>query len=332
MLRETELSLLEVERALLWKAWRSHCGFPLLKEKKKTYPLCLIVRNSFFMVIIAVLTLGWIMEQTDDLQHFVYLSKANWGVWGFCVQANVVLVGKGSSSHVEGGVGRQHGLRVTVRPPSCSVVWVLRKVQGPDRAASSRSHVLAPPAERGLGVDCVNLQMIHMSIQMCACVLWSWEASSVPEANLTTVKFTTFLRSWDSALSKTIMSLRALSSGSGQVWFRCDSVSDLISMSAGSSGHPLQGVGISLLPLLQCVIAESQTLTWPLLIHMCLERRREDIINSLSTSKVYRHWLVSWYWFDTRLINTLLRMMIIITTTFPDDGLALRFSKLLSSG
>lgn len=66
----------------------------------------------------------------------------------------------------------------------------------------------------------------------CVCVLWSREASSVPEANLTLVKFTTSLHSWDSSLSETITRPRALSSGSGQVWLRCDSV--LISVTAGS--------------------------------------------------------------------------------------------------
>lgn len=156
---------------------------------------------------------------------------------------------KGALPCVEGGGGADGmwavGDSVAPCSTSCGAVWVLRKVRAPDRAASSRSHVLAPPAEWGLGVDRVNLQMIHMNIQMCVCVcvLWSWEASSVPKANLTAVKFTTFSRSWDSALFQTIMSLRALSSGSGQVWFRRDSISGLIRVSVSSLGLPLHGGG-----------------------------------------------------------------------------------------
>lgn len=117
--------------------------------------------------------------------------------------------------------------------PSFHLLRCLSAKKG-SRAWQSGKLSLAPPAEWGLGVDCVTLQMIHMSFQMCACVLWSWEASSVPE---------TFLRSWNSVLSKASMSLRALSSVSGQVWIRCDSIWDRICVSAGSSGHPLHRGG-----------------------------------------------------------------------------------------
>lgn len=67
-------------------------------------------------------------------------------------------------------MGRQRRVWMTVRPLALSPAVVLCERYeglGSSGAASFHSHMLTPPVEWGLGVDCVNLQMIHMSIKVC---------------------------------------------------------------------------------------------------------------------------------------------------------------------
>lgn len=101
--------------------------------------------------------------------------------------ANVAMVWRELFSHVEGVVGRRRRVWMTGRPlaPSPVAVVVLSERYyglGKGSVASFLSHMLTPPVERGLGVDCVNLQMIHMSIKVHA--LRSSEPSQAPPANL----------------------------------------------------------------------------------------------------------------------------------------------------
>lgn len=105
--------------------------------------------------------------------------------------------------------------------------------------------------------------------RVCVRVPWSWEASTVPEANLTTAKVTASLRSWDSSCSETTVRRSfVMWLGTSEIQFQIWSAwvrphQDILST----------GVGTSLLPLLQCVIAESQTPARPSLIRTCSEQR-----------------------------------------------------------
>lgn len=67
-------------------------------------------------------------------------------------------------------MGRQRRVWITVRPLALSPVVLCERYErlGNGGAASFHSHMLTPPVEWGLGVDCVNLPLIHMSIKVCA--------------------------------------------------------------------------------------------------------------------------------------------------------------------
>lgn len=129
--------------------------------------------SFYFMVIISVLTLGWMMEETEHLRHFVYLCKAN----GLVVR--LVCVGKcGDGLEADlftcGGCGGQtaQGVddRTAPRSVSCGgggAVWALRRFGERRSSRLSLTHAHTT-CGAGLGVDCVNLRMIHMSIKVYA--------------------------------------------------------------------------------------------------------------------------------------------------------------------
>lgn len=146
------------------------------------------------MVIISVLTLGWMMENTKRPRHFVYLHTAN----GMVVR----LVCVGECGNGLGGADLFHMWRVWWADgagcgwqygPSLHLLrWCC--VRATQRQASTRTcshHLWSGDPGRGL---CVNLQMIHISIKVCvclracvcacACVLWSREPSHALRANL----------------------------------------------------------------------------------------------------------------------------------------------------
>lgn len=172
--------------------------------------------------------------------------------------------------------GGQTALAVgdSVAPPfiSCGVVWVLRKVQGPDRAASSRSHHLQS------GVWVWTVWLCKWFTWASKCVRVCCEAERLPVFLKLSFAhgipcFPKLAWAWELChLSRGKCESDVIPFWIGSAWVRAHQ--DTLSI----------GVGTSVLPLLWCVIAESQTPTWPLLIHMCLERWREDI-NSLSKRK-----------------------------------------------
>lgn len=124
------------------------------------------------MVIISVLTLGWMMEETEHLRHFVYLCKAI-GLVMRLVCAGKCGDGLEGDLFTCGGCGGEtaQGVddRTSPRSVSCGgggAVWALQQFGELQRSELLLTHAHTTCGV-GLGVDCVNLQMIHMSIKVC---------------------------------------------------------------------------------------------------------------------------------------------------------------------
>ena len=152
MLGAPKLSLWRLNLVPINKARSDHLArglwLPLFKMYLLSKGFSIIVRHCF-MVIISVLTLGWVMEET----HFVYLCEANGSV------VRLVCAGKcGDGLEGDrftcGGSGGETAQGVedgtSPRSGSCgggAAVWALRLVWGSGRDASSYSHTLTPPVE-----------------------------------------------------------------------------------------------------------------------------------------------------------------------------------------
>lgn len=125
------------------------------------------------MVIISVLTLEWMMEETEHLWHFVYLCKANGLVMRLVCVGNC---GEGLEGDLFtcGGCGRETAQGVddstAFRSVSCGgggAVWALRRF-GERRSSKLLLTHAHTTCGVSMGVGCVNLWMIHMSIKVCA--------------------------------------------------------------------------------------------------------------------------------------------------------------------
>lgn len=131
------------------------------------------------MVIISALTFIWMMAGTEHLWHFVYSCKSN----GLVVR--LVCVGK-CGDGLEGDLFTCGGCgwktaqdvddRTAPRSVSCGgsgAVWALRRIG--EELLLTHAHTTCGGR---LGVDCVNLKMIHMNIKVCA------EPCHAPSVNL----------------------------------------------------------------------------------------------------------------------------------------------------
>lgn len=163
------------------------------------------------------------MEETEHLWYFVYLCKAN----GLVMR--LVCVGKcGDGLEGDlftcGGCGGQtaQGVddRTAPRSVSCGgggAVWALWRFGERRSTKLSLTHAHTTCGV-SMGVDCVNLQMIHMSIKVC--VLRSWNLLMLlmlifpwcPGVLTTSFELTSIDTSHP--LSKTTVRMRPLSFGS----------------------------------------------------------------------------------------------------------------------
>ena len=169
------------------------------------------------MVIISVLTLEWVMDGTEHLWHFVYLCKASGLVMGLVCVGNC---GEGLEGDLFtcGGCGRETAQGVddwtASRSVSCGVggaVWALRRWTS--KLLLIHGHTTCGV---GLGVGCVNLWMIHMSIKVHALRSWGllmllmlifpWYPCEL------TTSFLSTSRDTSNPLSKATVRMRPLSS------------------------------------------------------------------------------------------------------------------------